>query len=210
MIRQTRYALFSPLKERILALVLQHPERAWFRSEIARELETAASSLQRPLAALQSAGILTARRDGNRVYFQADVRNPVLPELRGLMAKTAGIAGVVAEALGAHSSRISVAFVYGSAATGDETPASDVDLLVVGEVRLADLAIPLRRAARRLDREIHPALYSATEFRAKVRDRNRFLLAIFARPKLFVVGTEDDLAGIARPAPRGPGAHRAR
>jgi len=202
--------LFSPLKEQILVLFLRHPERAWYRSAIAREIGVTASSLQRPLAALHAAGVLTARWDGNRVYYQADVRNPVFPELRGLLAKTAGIAGVIAEALREQASRIRVAFVHGSVAAGAETPASDIDLLLVGEARLVELAPPLHAAARLLDREIQPALYSESEFRTRLRARDRFLLAVLDRPKLFVVGTEDELARLGGPAPRGAGTRRAR
>jgi len=194
----------------MLAILLRRPERTWYRSELGRELGLSPSSLQRPLKALQAAGIVTARRDGNRVYYQVDARNPVFPELRGLVAKTAGIAGVIADALRPHARWIRVAFVYGSVAAGDESPASDIDLLIVGRARLRDLAGALHAASRALGREVNPAVYSEAEFRARRDGGNRFLLAILERPKLFVMGTEDELAGLGRPAPRGGGARGSR
>jgi DNA-binding transcriptional ArsR family regulator len=99
MTRQTRTALLAPLQERILALVLLQPERQWYRSELARTLGLPASSLQRPIAALAKADILRTRKDGNRLYYQANVESPIFPELRGLLAKTSGLVDVLKAAL---------------------------------------------------------------------------------------------------------------
>lgn len=191
--RQKRTSLLAPIEERILGITLLHPERAWYRSELARELEVAVSSLQRPLAALVEAGTLRSRQDGNRVYYQADTESPLFPELRGLLAKSSGLVDVLKEALKGFVPRIRFAFVYGSIASGAETSSSDVDLLVVGAAGLADLSLPLREAARRLGRDVNPTVYSEAEFAKKLRAKNRFLLAVLDKPKLFVVGKEDDL-----------------
>jgi predicted nucleotidyltransferase len=59
------------------------------------------------------------------------------------------------------------AFVYGSVARSEEHALSDVDLLVVGEVGLADLTPALRKAAARLGREVNVTNYSTREFRKK-------------------------------------------
>ena len=209
MTRQTRASLLAPLQERVLALVLLRPERQWYRSELARALDIPASSLQRPLAALCKTGILRARKDGNRLYYQADADSPIFPELRGLLAKTSGLVGVLRAALDALVSRITVAFVYGSIASGEESSTSDVDLLVVGKVGLKELATPLRKAAMRLGREISPVVFSETEFAAKLKAKNHFLSSVLDKPRLFVVGTEDDVRRASHPEARRRGAHRA-
>ena len=178
--------------------MLLWPEREWYRSELARELGVPASSLQRPLGALVESGVLRGRQDGNRVYYQADASNPVFPELRGLLAKTSGLVDVLREALASVRPRIRVAFIYGSIASGEENASSDVDLLVVGDVGLADLALPLRKAAARLGREVNPTVYSEREFTEKLRTKHRFLHSVLDKPKLFVVGREDDLGRASR------------
>jgi predicted nucleotidyltransferase len=203
MARRAVIRLFPKLQDRILGLLLIRPDREWYRSELARELEVQASTLQRPLAALVAAGILRSRRDGNRLYYQADTQSPLFPELRGLLAKTSGLAGVLKEALASVASKIRVAFVYGSIASGEERSSSDVDLLVVGDIGLAELASPLRRAAIHLGREVNPTVYSEREFAEKLQSRNRFLQGILDKPKVFVVGRQDDLGGTPRPEESG-------
>lgn len=198
MARQLKTGLFGRLQERILALMLLRPKHEWYRSEIARELDVSPSSLQRPLAGLIRAGIVTARPDGNRIYYAVDPDHPALPELKGLLAKTSGIAGVIRDELSRFAGRIRCAFVYGSVAAGTEVGASDVDLFVVGEVRLSELALPLRRAARVIGREINPTIYADNDFVDKVRTRNNFVRGVMNKPKLFVIGTANDLEAAAR------------
>lgn len=193
MTRQIGTSLLAPLQEKILALVLHRPERQWYRSELARALGIPASSLQRPLVALCQAEILMSRPDGNRIYYQANIENPIFPELRGLLAKTSGLVGVLKTALETIAPKITVAFVYGSIASGEEGATSDVDLLIVGKAGLRELAAPLRDAAMRLGREISPVVFSDAEFAAKVRTKTHFLRSVLDRPRLFVVGTEDDV-----------------
>ena len=189
--RATR--LFAPLQERILVVTLLRPERAWYRSELARELGVPVSSLQRPLAGLVHAGALKSRQDGNRVYYQADTESPLFPELRGLLAKSSGLVDVLRDVLRPLGRRIKIAFIYGSVASGTETSASDIDLLVVGDTGIAELALPLRDASRTLGQEVNPKVYSEAEFEKKLASKNRFLFAILDKPKLFVVGKESDL-----------------
>jgi hypothetical protein len=50
------------------------------------------------------------------VFYQANQEHPEFPELRALLAKTAGVFQMVKAALAALSSHISLAFVYGSVA----------------------------------------------------------------------------------------------
>jgi predicted nucleotidyltransferase len=183
----------------ILAAVLMQPGRSWYRSELAGHLGVSPSSLQRPLAALLAAGILQSRRHGNRLYFQANFDSPLYPEIRGLVAKTVGLVGVLREALAPLAAKIAVAFVYGSIARGEEVSTSDVDLFLVGTVGLADLALPLREAQGRLGREVNPSLFAPVEFAKAARARHRFVMGVLDSAKLFVIGTEDDLARVARP-----------
>jgi predicted nucleotidyltransferase len=91
--------------------------------------------------------------DGNRVYYRAEVDNPIFGDLRGLLLRTAGLKDVLAGCLARFRSRIDVAFVYGSVARGDESASSDVDLMVIGGVGLSELAPALKDAEARLLRK---------------------------------------------------------
>lgn len=198
MTRQSGFAALLPaVARRILDVVVLQPERAWYRSELARKLEVAASTLQRPLTSLASAGVLETRQDGNRVYYTLNTRSPTYAEVRGLIVKTSGLIHVLRDALSGLADGIEVAFVYGSFARGEENADSDVDLIVIGSVSLFDLASPIRRASVQLGREVNPIVYPRPKFEEKRASGNHFVTTVMARPKLFVIGNEDDLAGSA-------------
>jgi predicted nucleotidyltransferase len=190
-------ALLPGARRDVLAATLLEPGRWWYLSDLARRLGRAPSSLQRELASLSEAGILRQRRDGNRVYFQADQACPVFAELAGLMAKTAGLVDVLREALAPLRSRIRVAFVHGSVARGTERSSSDVDLLLVGTVSLAKVAPALRRAEARLGRPVNVTLYSPRELGTKLAAGHHFLRSVLGAERLFVIGHESDLEAIA-------------
>lgn len=190
-------ALLPATRAGLLTATLMQPEREWYLSELARQLETSASSLQRELAALTEAGILLRSADGNRVYYRANPDCPLLPELRSLIAKTTGLAAVLQAALKPLAKRIRVALVHGSVARGDDEASSDVDLLVVGTVGLKELAPRLAQAASRLGRPVNPTVYPPGEFATKVAAGQRFLRTVLADSKIFVIGTAHDLAGAA-------------
>src|SRR4030095_12768690 len=118
----------------VLTATLLQPDRWWYLSDLAKYLGVSPSSLQRELAALVSADILRRRRDGNRVYFQANPDCPFLPELQGLLVKTAGMVDVLREPLAPFAKRIDWAFIYGSVARTEALAASDVDLMIIGNV----------------------------------------------------------------------------
>ena len=173
------------------------PEQWWYLSELARHLETSASSLQRELASLSASEILLRKRDGNRIYYRANPECPLFPELRGLIAKTTGLVGVLHDALEPLMKRMRVAFVYGSVARHEEGATSDVDLFIVGDVGLKDLAPAIRIAANRLGRPVNPTVYPAREFADKLAAGNLFLRTVLDDDKLFVMGTADDLGAAA-------------
>lgn len=91
-------------------------------------------------------------------------------------------------------SRHSVAFVYGSIARQDETPASDVDLMIVGRIGLAELAPALQEAETTLRRPVNPSIYTPKEIAKKLASGHHFLSAVMSSEKLFVIGNDDDLA----------------
>lgn len=186
-------ALLPRTRQAILATVLLSPDRWWYASELARQVGATPSTLQRELCSLTEAGILRRRVEGRQVYYQADPECPVLSELQGLVLKTAGLIGVLKKALAPFRKSIEVAFVYGSIARGEELSASDVDLMVVGEVGLADIATRLRKAQNRLARPVNPTIYGADEFRRKVADEHHFLRSVLDSDKLFVIGTHREL-----------------
>jgi predicted nucleotidyltransferase len=189
--------LFGRTRRAVLAMLYGHPDESFYVRQIGRAAGVGQGALQRELAQLTRAGILTRTVQGKQVYYRANRDCPVYEELRGLLLKTVGVADVLREALRGLEERVCLALIYGSVAAGDETRASDVDILIAGDVTFAEAVTALDPAQRRLLREVNPTVYPEKEFRKKLRDGHGFLSAVVRGPKVFIVGGEDDLARLA-------------
>jgi DNA-binding transcriptional ArsR family regulator len=190
-------ALLPKTRQGILAAMFVQPEKAWYVSELARRMRVPSSSLQRDLRDLTKAGILKNHRQGQMAFYQANRDSPVFPDLRGLLLKTAGLVDVLADDLKPLAAKLRLAFVYGSIASGQEQSDSDIDLMVVGSVAPAELALPLRHARELLGREIKPTVYAPAEFAKKRAAKEHFLTTVLTKPKLFVIGSKDELGKAA-------------
>lgn len=198
--------LFGRARRLILGWLLGHPDDTFFLRQLVRQTGLSPGSVQRELAALVSAGLVKRTTQGRQVYFQADSESPVFGELRSLFLKTAGVADVLREGLRPLKERIVAAFVFGSAARSELRNASDIDVLVVGDVSFGDVVGVLLDAQRVLGREVNPTVYPPAEFRQKIRDGHHFLTSVLQQPHIFLIGDRDELGrlGEQKPMAHGP------
>jgi predicted nucleotidyltransferase len=188
-------ALFSRVQLRLLGLLFGHPDRTFYSSEMIRLARSGSGAVQRELRRLEESGLVTAVRVGNQKHYQANARSPVFPELRSLILKTIGLAGPVREALAPLTQQIKAAFIYGSVAKGEETGRSDIDLMVIGDdVTYSDFFDEFLQAEQLLNRPIHANFVSPDEWRRKLAQGSAFFTKINVQPKIFVVGSQEDLA----------------
>ncbi|MDP2640376.1 MAG: nucleotidyltransferase domain-containing protein [Betaproteobacteria bacterium] len=190
--------LFGKTRQALLALLYTHPDESFFLEQLIQTAALGRGTVQRELAFLARAGIVRRTVQGRQVYFQADPDCPVYAELKGLVVKTAGVADALRAALAPLAARIRVAFVYGSVARGEERRASDIDVMVVGEVSFAETAEALGLAQEMLRREINPSVYPAAEYRAKLAAKHHFLSSVLKGEKIFLIGDERELARLAK------------
>lgn len=189
--------LFPKARSAVLGLVLSHPDRAFYLREIVELTGLGIGHLQREFERLAAAGIIRRFTQGRHVYFQADQTCPIYNELRGIVLKTVGMADEVRRALLPLRKRIRVAFIYGSVARGSENSASDVDLMVVGDVTLAEVVEAVRETETVLLRPVNPTVYPLKEFTAKLTANQHFLTKVMGREKLMLIGGEDDLTTLS-------------
>lgn len=184
--------LFGQTRGRVLALLYGASDETFFVRQIARQVETSVGTVQRELALLADAGLIKRSAVGSQVFYQANQEHPDFPELRALLAKTAGVFQMLKAALVPLSSRITVAFVYGSVARGEERAASDIDLMVIGTVSLDEVLDAVSPVEKQLRRPVNPTIYSLEDVRTRLHEGNHFLQSLRKSKKVFLVGDEDE------------------
>ena len=190
--------LFSKTRLAVLSKLFSHADEAYYLRQIARSVGVGIGSLQRELNKLAQAGIILRMVRGNQVYYQANPQCPVFPELKSLIVKTTGVTEVIKSALTSLTNHIRVAFIYGSVARMQDRKKSDVDLMIIGDVKFAEVVSALDKAQQQIGREINPTVYPPSEFQLKISKGNHFIKALLRETKLFLIGDQRELTRLAK------------
>lgn len=191
-------ALFTQTQQRVLGLLFGQPQRAFGVAELIALIGAGSGAVQRELAKLATAGLVSVQRLGNQKRYQANADAPIHDELVAIVQKTIGLAGPLREALLPLQNQISAAFVYGSVAKRSDTVRSDIDLMILSDtLGYADVMQVLDGADVRLGRPVNPTLYSNDEFAKRVQEENAFLMRVLAQPKIWIIAGEDELSAAA-------------
>jgi predicted nucleotidyltransferase len=172
------------------------PNTALYMREIERQTGFAIGTVQTELRKLQRLDIISKVKDGNRVYYRANTTHPLYPNIRELVLKTSGLADVIKNAI-SNEKGIKVAFVFGSFARQEEKANSDVDLMIISDIGLRKLTGLLIDVAGKIGREINPHIFSEKEFIKRKKGQDHFLSQVLESPKIFIIGTENDLTKMA-------------
>lgn len=185
--------LFGAYRRQVLGLLLMRPEEAFYVRQLARLTGVPAGSLHRELRALNLAGLVESERAGNQLRYRANRLCPIFPELAEIFRKSSGLVDLLRDALGPVAERVVAAFVFGSIARNSETSTSDIDLFVLGKTTLAEVVGAANPLREKLGREINPVVMTPAEFKAHKERKDRFLRRVLSEPKLFVIGSADEL-----------------
>jgi len=183
----------SPTLARLLAIVLTHAGKDFYQKELAEATGAGLYTVQRELARLEKAELVTRTPRGNRVYYRANRDHPAFEDLKRVVLKTVGLGEALRSALSPLADRVRVAFVYGSFARGEETTESDIDLLLVGDLSLREASAVLGPVGRDLGRELNPTVYPPEEFKAKASQGHHFITAVLKGEKIYLIGDEHEL-----------------
>jgi predicted nucleotidyltransferase len=185
--------LFGSYRRKVLSLLLLHPGVHFHLGEIARATHTQPGTVRRELSLLAEAGVIEREVLGNQVRFRANESYPIYEELRSILKKTTGVADQLRAALAPLTGSIVAAFIYGSVASGQERPNSDIDLMIIGTVRFEDVIRLIHPYQEELRREINPHVYTAAEFNRRSGEEGSFIARILELPKIAVIGDLDQL-----------------
>lgn len=178
--------LFASRSQAKLLAVLFHEPEVWRATpELRERAGLSAGALHDELMRLLAAG-LVVRDDSARPHrFQADMSSPLAAPLREIVEKSAAVPDRIRDAVSSEPG-VQVAAIYGSAARGEATAASDIDLMVIGDVNFRSLVRRVRPIEREIRREINVVSYRPDEV-AQRRDGG-FLRDVAAQPVQNLIG----------------------
>lgn len=180
--------LFGKTRSGVLALLYGQPDKSFYLREIVGLLQSGVGAVQRELAALQKLGLIVQEKKGNQSHFRVNSESPIYTEIKGIIQKMAGWQDVLRHAFTKLSGDIQIAFIYGSYASHAQTAASDVDLLVVGNVDEMILHRAITCVEEQIAKTINYTLLNTREFDKRRCEKNGFIARILRGPKISVIG----------------------
>ena len=184
-------ALFPKVRQRVLAVLFGAPDRSFYANEVIALAQSGTGAVQRELAGLSEAGLLTVSKQGNQKHYQANDSAPVFAELRGLVLKTMGLADALRTALAPLAGQIDAAFIYGSVARQQDTAHSDVDVLIISSsLGYGEVFGALETATVSLGRKVNPTLYTPADWSKRLSSDNAFVARVWQQPKIWLIGSE--------------------
>jgi hypothetical protein len=184
--------LISKTRAKLLAVFLNNPGKIFYVRELVRAVDEQINAVRAELARMEKAGMLSSETRANRKFYGFKKDYMFQPELAAIIAKASGLGSdIIAERnkLG----KIKFATLSTGFIRRRPVGSSDVDLLVVGNVVLPQLASLVKKAEDSIGRELNYTVMSEDEFTFRKRRKDPFVTAVLEKAGVILVGEEEIL-----------------
>lgn len=183
----------SKVRVKIIELFCANPREMYHVRGIVRETSEEINAVRRELMRLEEAGMVKKEGRGNRVYYWLRDDYPLFGDLISMVAKTTGLGATF---IGNKSKLGKPSFIMFSgrfARHKERKKEDEVDILLVGDITLPELAALVRAEESKRKTEINYTVMTREELQFRKQRRDPFLLGILAQSRVMIIGDENDL-----------------
>jgi len=134
------------------------------------------NSVREELNQLTQTGLLTNQKSGRQVFYTANQKHPLFPELKSMVGKVMGIDQVI-DGIVNRLGDLEKAYLIDDYSEGKDS--GIIDLLLVGDIDQYQLNDLSRKTERYINRKIRSLVFSREEYQqmeSKFKDRPRVLI----------------------------------
>jgi len=185
--------IVSRVRVKLFTIFFSTPEEMFYVRQLVRECDEEINAIRRELDRLTKAGIVRPQARGNRLYFSLNKQYLFYPELMRLVTKISGLGAAVIknqQQLG----KVKFVFLSGRFVRRMPYRQDAVDLLVVGEIVMPQLASIVQQEQIKVKREINYSVMSEEEFKFRKSRRDPFILDVLKESRIMLIGDEEELA----------------
>ena len=186
--------IVSRVRAKLLKIFLSEPEEIFYVRQLVRKANEEINAVRRELQRMESKGMVKKEPRANRLYYAFRKDYPFYASLLALVTKTTGLGAELIKQKN-KIGKIKFAMISGRFIRRKPHEASDVDLLVVGEVVLPQLAAVVRNYEAKLEREINYTVMTQEEFKFRKKRRDPFLASILSGSRVMLIGDEEEMVG---------------
>lgn len=125
------------------------------------EFGESSNAIRVELNRLEKAGLLDAERDGNKKYYQANIKHPLFKDIHNIILKDTGIDKLVEKVITRMGDVVSI-FLTGDFAIGRDSPV--IEIIIVGsQIDREYLARKIAQAEELIKRKVSYVVFSPDE-----------------------------------------------
>lgn len=182
--------LFTSKVRIIILEYLFFNKKETYLREISKELKLSTSAIKRELDNLLDLGLINKQK--NKITLNKS--NPIIEDLKNIFLKTDSINYPIKEGLKKLNTKFIL--IFGSFAKGNYNSESDVDLLVIGDVKQKEAFKLLKPIEKKIKREINPVVWTLKELS---ENKNKgFVKDIAKKDKIMIKGDKNEFQRIIR------------
>ncbi|KKQ95877.1 MAG: Transcriptional regulator [Candidatus Woesebacteria bacterium GW2011_GWB1_43_14] len=182
----------SKVRIKILELFFSNPDEMYHVRGVVREIKEEINAVRRELARLEKSGILKKEPRGNRVYYWPRTDHFMFGDILSVVSKMTGL-GLAINSNKKIGNPSIIMFSGRFARRKERKREDDVDILIVGEVNLPELASLVRMEESKRGMEINYTVMTRDELEYRKKRRDPFLQGILAGSRVMILGDEDNL-----------------
>ncbi len=183
----------SKVRVKILELFFSNTTEMYHVRGVVREIGEEINAVRRELERLEKAGIIKKEPRGNRIYYFVRTDYVGFGDLLSMVSKTTGLGKSLIDSHGKIGKVNSIMFSGRFVRMKPRKNEESVDVLVVGDIVLPELAMIIRTFESKLGREINYTVMTKEELEYRKKRRDPFLQSIFLGSRVMIIGDEEEL-----------------
>jgi len=187
--------LVSSTRRKLIKLFFSTPDDIFYVRQLVRSTDEEINSVRRELDNLKSVNLIKSEKRGNRLYYWANQRSPLFPDLLTLACKISHL-GLSLTSFKHKSSPVNILLFSYNFAINKVSTSNDIDLIVVGQVSPQKIEIHLKKEEQFRGREINYMVMNKKELQLRMSRKDPFIVNFFLNCPLFIIGSPLDMLNV--------------
>ncbi|MDY0041130.1 MAG: hypothetical protein RBS57_12530 [Desulforhabdus sp.] len=180
----------SKTRVKLFTRFFLNPDARAYLRELAAEFGSSTNGIREELQQLVRSNLLKCEKQGRQLFYRANEKHPLFPELRSMVEKSLGMHQIL-ESILTRLGDLELAYLIDDYAEGRDS--GIIDLLLVGNINDYHLTDLSRKTERYIDRKIRTLVFSREEF-------EQMAPRLMDRPNLLIWKKDNEKEPAAKPA----------
>ncbi len=182
----------SKVRIRVLSKYMEDVNKPYHVRGLVRELGEEINAVRRELLSLKRVGLLTSKKDGNKIMYTINKDCSILWDLRSLFFKESETGKLLYEKF-LPIEGIAVAIVTEAFLKKKYVDKTDIDMLFIGEMKVRELSAAVSSLEKDMGRVIKFVAMKVEDFEFGKKKRDPLLINALMRDKVILIGKDSDL-----------------